>query len=147
MTLYQRFGFLQASNFESRKRESDQTIRVFIPLSLRRKNGRPKILPPSEGQPVETRTQDRHILRIIGRAWAWRRRMEAGEFSTIQDLAVGLDLSDRHVSKTLQLAYLAPDVLEKLLVNRTPPAVSLVRLVEITRMPWSEQATAVFGQT
>jgi len=124
---------------------TDQTIRVVIPLTLRRKNGRPKILPPADRQPVETRTQDRHILRVIGRAWAWRRRMEAGEFTTIQDLADHLGFSDRHVSKTMRLAYLAPDVLETLLIKRTPPAISLVRLVEITNLPWTEQAGAVFG--
>ena len=124
---------------------SDQILRVFIPLSLRRKNGRPKILPPADRQPAEARTQDRHILRVIGRAWAWRRRMEAGEFSTIQDLADHLGLSDRHVSKTMRLAYLAPDVLETLLIKRTAPAVSLVRLAEIVNLPWAEQAAEAFS--
>jgi len=125
---------------------SDQILRVVIPLTLRRKNGRPKILPPADCQPVEARSQDRHILRVIGRAWAWRRRMEAGEFTTIQDLADHVDLSDRHVSKTLRLAYLAPGVLEMLLIKRTPPAVSLVRLVEIVSLPWAEQAAEAFGE-
>jgi hypothetical protein len=124
---------------------SDQILRVVIPLTLRRKNGRPKILPPADCQPLKARSQDRHILRVIGRAWAWRRRMEAGEFTTIQDLADHVDLSDRHVSKTLRLAYLAPGVLEILLIKRTPPAVSLVRLVEIASLPWVEQAAEVFA--
>ena len=70
--------------------------------------------------------------------------MEAGEFSTLQDLADHVGLSDRHVSKILRLSYLAPDVLEMLLIKRTPPAVSLVRMVEIARLPWSEQAAEVF---
>ena len=122
-----------------------QTLRVVIPLTLRRKNGRPKILPPADRQPVEARTQDRHILRVIGRAQAWRRRMEAGEFTTLLDLADHVGLSDRHVSKILRLSYLAPDVLEMLLIKRTPPAVSLVRMIEIARLPWSEQAAEVFG--
>ncbi len=124
---------------------SSQTIRVMIPLSLRGKNGRPKILPPADRQPVTERSQDRHILRVVGRAWAWRRRMDAGEFTTIQDLAGHLGLSDRHVSKTLRLAYLAPDVMEMLLIKRIPPAVSLVQLVELSRLQWTEQGVAVFG--
>jgi hypothetical protein len=123
---------------------SDQTIRVFIPLTLRRRNGRPKIMPPADHQPVAAQTQDRHILRIIARAWSWRRRMEAGEFTTIHDLANHIGYSDRHVSKTIKLSYLAPDVLEILLVKRIPPAVSLVRLLEIVSLPWSEQALEVF---
>jgi hypothetical protein len=126
---------------------TEQTIRVVIPLSLRRKNGRPKILPPADCHPLAERTQDRHVLRIIGRAWAWRRRMDAREFLTVQDLAAHIGLSDRHVSKTLRLAYLAPDVLEAFLVKRIPPAVSLTRLDEISRLPWTEQAGAVFDQS
>ena len=44
-------------------------------------------LPPADYLPSEDQTQDPHVLRAIGRAWGWRRRMEAGEFSTIQELA------------------------------------------------------------
>lgn len=56
------------------------------------------------------RTQDPHLLRAIGRAWSWRRRMEAGEFATIQELAEAADLAERHVSRQLRLAYLAPEI-------------------------------------
>lgn len=53
----------------------NDTIRVRIPLKVRKKNGRPKILPPAEYRPSEDQTQDPHLLRTIGRAWGWRRRM------------------------------------------------------------------------
>ena len=46
----------------------DDTIRVLIPLKVRKKNGRPKILPPADYRPSEDQTQDPHILRAIGRA-------------------------------------------------------------------------------
>ena len=72
--------------------QTNDTIRVLIPLKLRKKNGRPKILPPADYRPSEDRTQDPHILRAIGRAWAWRRRMEAGEFGTVQELAEAVGL-------------------------------------------------------
>ena len=75
------------------------TIQVFVPLKLRKKNGRPKILPPADYLPSEDNIQDPHILRAIGRAWAWRRRMEAGEFATIQELAEAVGLAERHVSR------------------------------------------------
>ena len=71
---------------------SGDTIQVFVPLTLRKKNGRPKIMPPSDYLPSEDQTQDPHILRAIGRAWAWRRRLEAGEFGTVRDLASSVNL-------------------------------------------------------
>ena len=86
---------------------ASDTIQIFVPLKLRKKNGRPKIMPPAEYLPSEDQTQDPHVLRAIGRAWGWRRRMDAGEFSTIQELAEAVGLAERHVSRQLRLTYLA----------------------------------------
>ena len=120
------------------------TIQVFVPLKLRKKNGRPKILPPADYLPSEDQTQDPHILRAIGRAWGWRRRMEAGEFATVRDLAIAMDLAERHVSRQLRLAYLAPDVLRRLVYGRETPTITLVVLTECAVLPWAQQSKAVF---
>lgn len=45
------------------------TIRVVIPLTIRKRNGRPKILPPDEVTLRDGRAQDPHVLRAIARAW------------------------------------------------------------------------------
>jgi hypothetical protein len=121
------------------------TIQVFVPLKLRKKNGRPKIMPPADYLPSEDQTQDPHILRAIGRAWAWRRRMEAGEFGTVRDLAIALNLSERHVSRQLRLAYLAPEVLRRLVFGRKVTAVTVMQLTESAALIWVEQAELVFG--
>ncbi len=92
----------------------NDTIRVLIPLKVRKKNGRPKILPPADYRPSADRIQDPHILRALARAWEWRRCMEAGEFATIRELAEAVGLAERHVSRQLRLAYLAPVVLKRL---------------------------------
>lgn len=125
--------------------QTNDTIRVLIPLKVRRKNGRPKILPPADYRPSEDRAPDPHVLRAIGRAWGWRRRMEAGEFSTVHDLAKAVGLAERHVSRQLRLAYLAPNVLRRLTCGRESPAVSLMSLVDIAFEPWAEQPEKVFG--
>ena len=123
------------------------TIQVFVPLKVRKKNGRPKILPPADYLPSEDNIQDPHILRAIGRAWAWRRRMEAGEFATIQELAEAVGLAERHVSRQLRLAYLAPEVLKRLVFKREITAITVMQLSECTGLSWEEQAGVVFGQT
>ncbi|WP_282057550.1 hypothetical protein [Lentibacter algarum] len=121
------------------------TIQVFVPLKLRKKNGRPKILPPADYLPSADQTQDPHILRAIGRAWGWRRRMEAGEFGTIQELAEAVGLAERHVSRQLRLAYLAPEVLKRLVFGREVSAVTVMQLSECAGLPWADQAGVVFG--
>lgn len=125
-------------------KDSD-TIRVLIPLTIRKRNGRPKITPPADYRPSEDRTQDPHILRAIGRAWSWRRRMEAGEFATIQELAEAACLAERHVSRQLRLAYLAPEVLKRLTCGREASAISLYDLCFLVGETWQEQVERALG--
>lgn len=124
---------------------SNDTIRVVIPLTVRRRNGRPKILPPVNVVDQQTRAQDPHILKALARAWAWRRRLESGEVATAGDLAKLEGVTERFVSRTMRLAFLSPEVLENMMVERLPPAVSCYDLISITSTPWSEQARQIFG--
>jgi hypothetical protein len=121
------------------------TIQVFVPLKIRKKNGRPKIMPPADYLLSQDQAQDPHILRAIGRAWAWRRRMEAGKFGTVRDLAIAVNLAERHVSRQLRLAYLAPEVLNRLVFGREVTAVTVMQLSECAGLQWSDQASVVFG--
>ena len=84
-------------------------------------------------------------MRAIGRAWGWRRRMEAREFDTVRDLALSVNLAERHVSRQLRLAYLAPEVLKRLVFGREVTAVTVMQLTESAALPWSDQVGFVFG--
>lgn len=123
---------------------SANTIRVVIPLTIRKRNGRPKILPPDDIGMAGGRAQDPHVLRAIARAWSWRRQLEAGAVSTIQDIATAEKVSDRFVSRMMRLAYLSPVVLEHLVIRRVPPALSLNDLAVVAGRPWTEQMAIVF---
>jgi hypothetical protein len=120
------------------------TMRVFIPLTIRKRNGRPKIVPPADIVP-DAGGIDPHVLKAIAKAWSWRRKLENGAVATIQDIAAAEGISDRYVGRMLRLAYLAPDVLEKLLIGRVPPAVSIKDLAVAAELPWGEQDAAVFS--
>ncbi|MEX2632245.1 MAG: hypothetical protein WD341_20120 [Tistlia sp.] len=121
------------------------TIRVVIPLTIRKRNGRPKILPPDDVDARNGRAQDPHVLRAIARAWSWRRQLEAGVASTIEDIAVAEKVSDRFVGRMIRLAYLSPSVLETLVITRKPPAISINDLMAVAELPWEEQIDAVFS--
>ncbi len=123
---------------------ASNTIRVVIPLTIRTRNGRPKILPPEDVGSQDGRAQDRHVLRAVARAWKWRRQLETGEVSTIRDIAAAEKVSDRFVGRMIRLAYLAPSVLETLVLTRKPPAISIIDLMAAAELPWSEQANHVF---
>lgn len=121
------------------------TMRVFIPLTIRKRNGRPKIVPPADIGPDTGGGVDPHVLKAIAKAWSWRRKLENGEAATIQDIADAEGISDRYVGRILRLAYLAPAVLDKLLIQRVSPALSIKHVTAAAELPWVEQDAAVFG--
>ena len=71
--------------------------------------------------------------------------MEAGESATVRDLALAMDLAERHVSRQLRLAYLAPEVLRRLVYKRETPAITLMVLTECAVLPWPKQAKVAFN--
>ncbi len=120
------------------------TMRVFIPLAIRKRNGRPKIVPPA-GIVPDTGGVDPHVLKAIAKAWSWRRKLESGKVATIQDIAEAEGISDRYVGRMLRLAYLAPAVLEQLLIGRVSPTVSVKDMAAAAELPWTAQQAVVFG--
>jgi len=122
------------------------TMRVFIPLTIRKRNGRPKILPPTDMMPANDGGVDPHVLKAIARAWSWRRKLESGAAVTLSDIARAADVTPAYAGRMLRLAYLAPVVLEKLLIERVPPAVSVKDLAAVAELPWAAQTAAVLGQ-
>lgn len=120
------------------------TMRVFVPLTIRKRNGRPKIVPPTDIVP-DTGGVDPHIMKAIAKAWSWRRKLDTGVVATIDDLARAEGVTHRYVGRTLRLAYLAPAVLEMLLIQRAAPAVSIKDMIITADLPWAEQKAVVFG--
>ncbi len=90
------------------------------------------------------RSQDPHVLRAVARAWNWRRQLETGAASTIQDITAAEKASDRFISRMMRIAYLSPEVLERLVIRRVPPALSLNEMVAVAELPWGEQMDMAF---
>ena len=126
---------------------TDRTIRVFVPLTVRPRNGRPKVLPPESAVEQQERVQDHHILKALGRAWAWRRRLESGAATTVHDIAKDEKVTDRFVSRTMRLAYLSPEMLERLAVKQEPPAISVAALIDATYLPWANQERCAYTES
>ncbi|YBW40914.1 hypothetical protein ACMYR2_3448 [Nitrobacter sp. TKz-YC01] len=45
----------------------------------------------------------------------------------------------------MRLAYLSPNVLERLVIHRQPPALALNDLMAVPDLPWTQQMERVFG--
>ncbi len=68
----------------------------------------------------------------------------AGFYSAVDTEAVGL--AERHVSRQLRLAYLAPEVLKRLTCGREALGVSLYDLCFLAGETWGEQVAIALGE-
>lgn len=123
--------------------DTPDILRINIPLTYRRRNGRPRIQPPAEYTAEHDRGTDPHVLRNIAQAWSWRRKLESGEVATIEDLAREAKVTHRMVGRMIRLTYLAPAVLEKLLLDRVPPTMPVKELAVLAEKDWAEQVRSV----
>lgn len=85
------------------------------------------------------------MLRAIGRAWAWRRRLESGEVSTLAEIAKSEKVSEQFVGRNIRLAYLAPELIEQLVIYRKLLPISVNALCDIALLPWPKQTSAILG--
>jgi hypothetical protein len=86
------------------------------------------------------------VLKAIAKAWSWRRKLESGAVATIEDVAHAEAVTPAYIRRMLKLAYLAPVVLERILIARLSPALSLKDMSAAADMSWGTQAGVVFDR-
>ena len=120
---------------------------VFVPMTFRRIGGRKRIvLPDGSLYNPETRVSiDSAITRAVARAFRWRRQLESGRHTSINELAKADKIDRGYVSKVLRLTLLAPDIVEAILAGRQPVGLKLANLLEPFPVEWGEQRRAFLG--
>ena len=78
-------------------------------------------------------------MRDMDPAWGSRRRMAGGDVITIQVLSGAVELAERHISRHLRLANLAPEGRKRLFDMREVPALAQLKLSEVAALPWYER--------
>lgn len=115
-----------------------QIVRMRFAISLARPRNATTLI---GGGGAKARV-DGALLKAIARAKNWVRKLEAGEYASIRELARKESLCKLHTAKLLPLAFLAPDLVEMILDGRQPPRLTLTALIE-RPLPqtWAEQRT------
>ena len=122
-------------------------LHIHIPMQLRRRGGRKVIVTgdgvvpePSAAQAV---TED-PLVRALVKARRWQKMLEAGEASTIKDLAEKEGVDRTYMARLLKLNILSPAIVERILTGDYPDSVSLETLRLGIPLDWAEQER-VFG--
>jgi hypothetical protein len=127
------------SSIESRLDGS--TLVVRIPMRFQRRGGRKRIVAPdgSELAPATKQQPDGTLVKALGRAWRWQRLLDEGVYSSVIEISDAEGISKSYVSRILQLALLAPDVVERVLEGSSGIDLRLEALRASIPLTWDEQ--------
>ena len=118
---------------------ADGLIDVTVPIDPKRRGVEAKLIMHATERAVVA--LDQYLIDLVAKAHRWLQELTAGKIASIREIAArdGTHASD--VGRTLQLAFLAPDIVEAILTGRQPVELTARRLRQIGTLPleWERQ--------
>jgi hypothetical protein len=120
-----------------------QMLTVRVPLAVQKpRGGRKLMIAPSSPTNRGASASDTTLVKALARAFRWRRMLESGRFATINELAAAEKINSSYVSRLLRLSLLAPEIVDAILDGRQPEGMTLLVLMELFPVEWTEQLQA-----
>ncbi len=130
-----------ATENDAQDKTDQPTYSLRIETRLKRCGGETRLVLLGDGQSEMLSQPDPGLIKAVAKAHAWARQLTDGEASSIAEIASREGTSRPHASRLLNLAFLAPDIIEAVLDGRQPPEVNVELLTKVIRIPlsWNDQ--------
>ena len=114
------------------------THEIRVPFQTKRRGVEAKII--IGGGTGSLPQPDHKLINTIQQAFAWQRRLVEEPDCTIDQLALQSTTDPTRVTRYLPLAFLAPDIIEAVLLGKQPVDLNVQRLKKISPIPSDWQA-------
>ena len=122
---------------------SDGGVVLNVPIALKRRSGR-RVVTVAGAEPVAaTRAGATPLQLALARGHRWLRMLEAGDVSSLREIAQRDGTDHSYVAKHLNLTLLAPDIVAAILDDALPDGVRLSALLTNPPVLWKEQRAAL----
>jgi hypothetical protein len=120
---------------------TEQTVSVTVPFAIRKRGGRKLVITPdgTTGTPVQRSRVDSALLKALARGFRWRKLLETGDFTTIEEIADAENINPSYVSRVLRLTLLAPEIVEAILAGRHPEGLTMAKAMQPFSPDWHVQ--------
>lgn len=110
-----------------------------VPVNLRRRGVEARLIIP--GSSHARRLVDPALCCLVARARLWFDQLTSGDAPSIRAIADRDGVYETEVGRALQLAFLAPDIVEAILDGRQPVELTADRLLRAKPLPenWRDQ--------
>lgn len=122
----------------SRSAATPETVTVHVPFRVVKRGGRKEMIVPADA-PAQRPRVDNTVVKALARAFRWRKLLETGVYSTLEDIARAEKINTSYVSRILRLSLLAPDIVEAILDGRQGPEVTMAVLQRPFPVEWEGQ--------
>jgi hypothetical protein len=118
---------------------TDSIATIEVAHQLKRRGVEAKIIIGDSSS--RTASPDRGLVSLIARAHHWLEELTGGGVVSISDLASRENMDRSEISRFLPLAFLAPDIVEAILIGRQPVDLTIKKLRRIASVPlgWADQ--------
>ena len=123
-----------------------RTLTIQVPMTFKTRGGRKLVISP-DGVPSWARPHsriDNTMVKALARAFRWRKLLESGVYSTVEEIAAAEKINTSYVSRILRLTLLAPDIIETIIDGCQLGGLTLAKLLKPFPTDWHEQ-TRQFG--
>ena len=120
---------------------TEQTVTVAVPFAIRKRGGRKLVIMPDgvTAAPAPRANVDSALLKALARGFRWRKLLETGDFSTIEEIAEAENINPSYVSRVLRMTLLAPEIVEAILAGRQPAGLTMLTAMRVFPVSWGLQ--------
>jgi hypothetical protein len=117
----------------------NETCDHSVCVQMKHRGVEMKIIIP--GKKTHHGPADHKLCHLIGRSRIWIEQLKSGEHKSIAAIARAEDMDPGDVSRFMQLAFLAPDIIETILKGEQPPDLTAETLKRLRDLPlaWADQ--------
>lgn len=127
--------------------EDRDRLLIKIPIRLKAWGGEKIIEGPNGGSPTTRAHIDQSLTIALARAFSWRKQLADGSARSLEQIAGRERCTEAYVRQVIELAFLAPDIIERILAGTQPRHLTVDRLVRMTLpLSWRDQRRQ-FGLT
>ena len=120
-----------------------EPVWLTVPVKLHRIGRTMRLVLPVSG--ANNRKAEKRLIDLLIHAHDWFGRLASGQCQSIGELSAHVGFGGPYVTRVMYLAFLAPDIVERIALGNYPPEMTAERVSRLVPLPtnWEEQRKAL----
>ncbi|MEO7854263.1 MAG: recombinase family protein [Rubrivivax sp.] len=129
-----------AAVWGSRENDDDATTEIKVPAKLARCGMGVRLVVNAPGATAR-RQPDPTMMALLAKAHDWAKQLTTGRSRGILSIAKTAGVGSSYANRVVHLAFLAPDIVQRIVRGEHPPQLNAQRLIGVVPLPidWAQQ--------